>query len=150
MLRLFWTRLLCLKELWQLFLKRYFNSYSFFRPVRLESKSYNFFNKTLPQCNIKVIFKSKNRLSNLFQFKGSNPKELCSQLVYKCLCSNFNITYYGETERHLNLRTREHLNLSSLTGDCVKGLTLNVFSTTFSALHSFYKCNVFKVILLRK
>ena len=139
MLRLFWTRLLYLNELWQLFLKRYFNSYSFFRPVRLESRSYNFFNKTLPQCNIEVIFKSKNLLSNLFQFtylltylfKAAIPRNFVPNL-FTSICVVIS-TYYGETERHLNLRTREHLNLSS--GDCVKGLTLNIFSTTFSAVH---------------
>ena len=57
----------------------------------------------LPQFNIKVIFQSKNRLSNLFRFKGSIPKELRSNLVYKFLCSNFNIIYYGDTEPHLNI-----------------------------------------------
>ena len=43
-------------------------------------------------------------------------EELCSHIVYKFLCSNCNITYYGETERHLNVRSREHLSLSALTG----------------------------------
>ena len=40
------------------------------------------FKKTLPQCKIKVIFQSKKRLSNLFRFKDSIPKELCSYFVY--------------------------------------------------------------------
>ena len=69
----------------------------------------------LPQCNIKVIFQSKNRLSNLFRFKDSIPKEVRSHIAYKFLCSNCNITYYDETERHLNVRSREHLSLSALT-----------------------------------
>ena len=34
--------------------------------LNLRSRLYNCFNKTLPQCNIRVIFQSKNRLSNLF------------------------------------------------------------------------------------
>ena len=55
-------------------------------------------------------------LSNLFRFKDSIPKELRSHIVYKFLCSNCNITYYGETERHLNVRSGEHLSLSALTG----------------------------------
>ena len=77
---------------------------------------YNCFKKTLPQCNIKVIFQSKNRLSNLFRFKDSIPKELLSHLVYKFSFSNCNITYCGETELHLNVRSGEHLSLSALTG----------------------------------
>ena len=44
------------------------------------------------------------------------PKELRSHIVYKFLCSNCNITYYGEIERHLNVRSGEHLSLSALTG----------------------------------
>ena len=55
-------------------------------------------------------------MSNLFRFKDSIPKELRSHIVYKFLCSNCNITYYGETERHLNVRSGEHLSLSALTG----------------------------------
>ena len=70
--------------------------------LNLRSRLYNCFNKTLPQCNIRVIFQSKNRLSNLFRFRDSIPKELRSHIVYKFLCSNCNITYYGETERHCN------------------------------------------------
>ena len=84
--------------------------------LNLRSRLYNCFNKTLPQCNIKVIFQSKNCLSNLFRFKDSIPKELRSHNVCKFLRSNCNITYYGETERHLNVRFGEHLNLSALTG----------------------------------
>ena len=34
--------------------------------LNLRSRSYSCFKKTLPQCSIKVIFQSKNRLSNLF------------------------------------------------------------------------------------
>ena len=83
--------------------------------LNLRSRLYNCFNKTLPQCNIKVIFQSKNRLSNLFRFKDSIPKELRSHIVCKFLCSNCNITYDGETERHLNVRSGEHLSLSALT-----------------------------------
>ena len=64
----------------------------------------------LPQCNIKVLFKSKHRV------KDKISKELRSHLVYKFLCSNCNINYYGKTERHLIVRSGEHLSLSSLTG----------------------------------
>ena len=80
----------------------------------LRPRLYNCFNKTLPQCNIEVIFQSKNSLSNLFRFKESVPKQLRSHCVYKVLCSNRNITYYGETERHLSVKSGEHLSLFAL------------------------------------
>ena len=84
--------------------------------LNLRSRLYHCFNKTLPQWNIKVIFQSKNCLRNLFQFKDSILKELPSLLVFKFLSSNRNITYYGETERHLSARFGEHSSLSALTG----------------------------------
>ena len=74
------------------------------------------FRNSLPQCNIKIIFKSTNRLSNLFRFKDVIPKELQSHLVYKFSCGNCNVTYYGKTERHIKVRSGEHLGVSPLTG----------------------------------
>ena len=74
---------------------------------------------SLPQCNIKVILKSTNHLSSLFRFKDVIPKELRSHLVYKFSCSSCNATYYGKTERHLNVRSGEHIGLSPLTGNRV-------------------------------
>ena len=74
---------------------------------------------SLPQCNIKVILKSTNHLSSLFRFKDVIPKELRSHLVYKFSCSSCNATYYGKTERHLNVRSGEHISLSPLTGNRV-------------------------------
>ena len=41
--------------------------------------------------------------------------ELQSHIVYKFSCDNYNVTYYGKTERHLNLRSSEHLGISHLT-----------------------------------
>ena len=77
------------------------------------------FQKSLPQCHIKIILKSTNRLSSLFHFKDVIPKELRSHLVYKFSCSSCNATYYGKTERHLNVRSGEHIGLSPLTGNRV-------------------------------
>ena len=118
---------------------------------------YNSFNKTLPQFNIKVFFQSKNRLSNLFRFKDSIPKELRSHIVYKFLCSNCNITYYGETERHLNVRSGEHLSLSALTGKRVnnnKKLAVKDHCLFFDHVGSFedlsiltYESNSFKLLI---
>ena len=124
---------------------------SSFRPVlflgqfslNIRSILYNCFNKTLPQCNIKVIFQSKNHLSNLFRFKGSIPKELQSHLVYKFSCSNCNITCYSETERHVYVRSGGHSSLSALIGKRVnnsKKLLFFVFVVFFvSIVVSFHR-----------
>ena len=77
--------------------------------LNLRKRLYKSVSKSLPQCNIKVIFQSKNRLSSLFKFKGSIPLYLHSHPIYKFQCSNCNITY-------LRTRDDEHISKSSLTG----------------------------------
>ena len=84
--------------------------------LNLRKRLYKLVSKSLPQCNLKVIFLSENRLSSFFKFKGSIPLYLRSHLIYKFQCGNFSITYYGETERHLKVRAGEHISMSSLTG----------------------------------
>ena len=53
--------------------------------LNLRSRLYNCFNKMLPQCNIKVIFQSKNRLTNLLRFNHSIPKELPTLFTNFCV-----------------------------------------------------------------
>ena len=61
--------------------------------LNLRSRLYNCFKKTLPQCTIKVIFQSKNCLSNLFSSlsaltcKGVNNNKM---LAVKDHCLFFN------------------------------------------------------------
>ena len=88
----------------------------------LETLSFNLnqelrtcFKNSLLQCNSKIILKPTNCLSALFRFKDVIPKELQSLLVYRFSCGNCNITYYGKTERHLNVRSSEHIAMSHLT-----------------------------------
>ena len=94
----------------------YVGTFSF----NLRISLYKAVSKSLPQCNIKVIFKSKNRLSSFFKFKDSIPLHLSFHLIYKFQCSNCKITYYGETERHHKVRAGEHISTSPLTGKSVK------------------------------
>ena len=51
-------------------------------------------NKTLPQCNVKVIFQSKNYLSNSLKFKDSISVYLRSHLIYKFQCNNCNTRFF--------------------------------------------------------
>ena len=84
---------------------------SIFRKVlyEFENISVKSVSKTLPQCNIEVIFQYKNRLSNLFKFKDFIPFHLRSHLIYKFLCSNCNITYHSETESHVKVGAGRHI-----------------------------------------
>ena len=63
---------------------------------------------------------SPNRLSCLFRSKDVVPKELQSHTVYQFSCGNCNVTYYGTTERHLSVRSSEHIDVLHLTRKRVK------------------------------
>ena len=82
----------------------------------LRKRLYKLVSKSLPECNVKDIFQSKNRLSSLFKFKDSIPLHLRSPLIYKFQCSNCDITYYCETERDLKVRAGDLISTSPLTG----------------------------------
>ena len=83
----------------------------------LKQKLQNSIRNALPQCNIKAILKLTNHLSSLFRFKDAITEKLRSNVVYTFSCSSCNATYYGKTERHSNVRSSEHIGLSSLTGN---------------------------------
>ena len=48
------------------------------------------------------------------------PKELQCYVAYKFSCGNCNVTWYGKTERHVNVTSAEHLGVSHLTGKQVE------------------------------
>ena len=81
----------------------------------LKRKLRTCFKNSLPQCNNIIILQSTNRFSSLFRFKDIIAKELQSHLAYKFSCGNCNVTYYGKTERHLNVRSSEYIGISHLT-----------------------------------
>ena len=80
-----------------------------------------------------------NRLSSLFRFKDVIPKELQSHLVYKFPCSNCNVTYYGKTDRHFNVRSREHIGISHLPEQRVES---KPFAFSYHLLLHNYDTNV--------
>ena len=71
-------------------------------------------------CKLEIIFKYQARLSNSFRYKDPIPKDLISGLVYKFQCGLCNECYYGESIRHLDIRSGEHIGVSPLTGKKVK------------------------------
>ena len=83
--------------------------------LNLRKRLYKFVSKSLPHCDLKVIFQSKNWLSSFFEFKDSIPLYLRSHHINKFLCSICNITCYGKTECHLKVRAGEHISMSPLT-----------------------------------
>ena len=71
-------------------------------------------------CKLGIVFKCQTRLSNSFRYKDPIPKDLISGVVYKFQCGLCNESYYGESIRHLDIRSVEHIGVSPLTGKKVK------------------------------
>ena len=69
----------------------------------------------LNSCELQIVFKSQRRLLNVFRFKDRLPRDIVSGVVYKYTCGRCNSTYYGETNRHLKVRSGEHIGISPLT-----------------------------------
>ena len=55
-----------------------------------------------------------------FRHKDPIPKDFISCAVYKFQCDFCNESYYGESIKHLNIRSGEHISVSHLTGKNVK------------------------------
>ena len=69
----------------------------------------------LNSYQLQIVFKSQRKLSTVFRFKDRLPSDLVSGIVYKYSCSRCNSTYYGETDRHLKVRSGEDIGISPLT-----------------------------------
>ena len=71
-------------------------------------------------CKLEIVFKCQTKLSHSFRYKDPIPKDLISGVVYKFQCGLCNESYYGESIRHLDIRSGEHIGVSPLTGKKVK------------------------------
>ena len=71
-------------------------------------------------CKLEIVFKCQTRLSNSFRYKDPISKDLISGVDYKFQCGLCNESYYGESIRHLHIRSGEHLGVSPLVGKRVK------------------------------
>ena len=70
------------------------------KSLEIKTRLQNAFEKTLPYCKLKVIFKSPSKIVNHFYFKDVIPKKLCSGIVYSFKCNSYNAIYYGKTKDH--------------------------------------------------
>ena len=78
--------------------------------LQVRAKIRNAMKSTSNCCKRQVIFKNKRKLS-----KDRVPYHLVSGVVYEYTCGRCNSSYYGETERHLKVRSGEHIGISPLT-----------------------------------
>ena len=64
----------------------------------------------------------------MFRFKDTLDKKICSDLVYGYLCSSYNATYYGKTNRHFFTSAAEHMSISNSAGKRVKNVKESAIS----------------------
>ena len=90
----------------------------FLGPLSFEIRSrlQKYFKHYIPYCSLKVVYQSRSRISNLFNFKDVVNTKLSSHIVYKFMCSCSNATYYGQTQTHFFVRASEHLGITPLSG----------------------------------
>ena len=91
--------------------------------MQLKTRLVNSIESNLNFCKLKVIFQSPCQLNSLFRYKDSLQKKNRSDIVYRYMCNNCKVTYYGKTCHHLFTRAAEHMGISNLTGKrlkCVK------------------------------
>ena len=62
-----------------------------------------------------IVFKNQRKLANVFRFKYCLSFDSVSGVVYKYTCRRCNSFYYGETDRNLQVRSKEHIGISPLT-----------------------------------
>ena len=71
--------------------------------------------KFYPQINARIIFKTKRKIANLFQYKDSIEDVLKSLIVYLYVCPFCEKRYVGSSSRQLLIRIREHQGISYRT-----------------------------------
>ena len=70
------------------------------RSMQLRTRLVNSIESNLKFCKLKVIFQSPCKLNSLFRYKDSFQKKIRFDIVYRYMCSNCKVTYYGKTYRH--------------------------------------------------
>ena len=77
--------------------------------------------KGILNCSkLQIVFKSQRKLASVFRFKDRLPYDLVSGVVYKYTCGSCKSSYYGEMDRPLKVRSREHIGISPLTMKKIK------------------------------
>ena len=102
---------------------------------------------------LQIVFISQRKLANVFRFNDRLPFDLVSRVVYEYKCGRCNSSYYGETDRHFNVRSGEHTGISPLTfrkvkllkESAIRGHLLNFnnilsFGKFISLEYSHHKC----------
>ena len=90
------------------------------KSMQLRTRFVNSIESNLKFCELKLIFQSPCKLNSLFRYKDSLQKKIRCDIVYRYMCSNCKVTYYGKTYHPFFTRAEEHMGISNLTGKRLK------------------------------
>ena len=82
----------------------------------VETQLKGLFSKYYPQINLRIVYKSLDRLGNHFKLKDPTPKDCMSFLIYQYTCESCNALYIGKTAQHYRSRICQHQGISNRTG----------------------------------
>ena len=98
------------------------------KSMQLSTRLVNSIESNLKFCKLKAIFQSPCKLNSLFCYKDFLQKKIRSDIVYRYMCSNCKVTYYGKTYCHFFARAAERMGISNLTGKHLKGVKQSAVS----------------------
>ena len=84
-------------------------------PLQIRTKLQKVLKRPLSCSKMQIAFKNQINISNVFHVKDCLPYDLMSCVAYKFQWGRCNASYHGETDRHLRIRSGEHIGISPLT-----------------------------------
>ena len=83
--------------------------------LELRARFRRMIEKNIPFCKLSAVFRSTCRLFHMLRSKDFLEKKILSGMVYRYMCSNCKVTYYGKTFQSFFTRASQHARISSLT-----------------------------------
>ena len=120
------------------------------KSMQLRTRLVNSIENNIKFCKLKVIFQSPYKLNSLFHYKDYYKKKIRSDIVYRYMCSNCKVTYYGKTYHHFFTRAAEHMGISYLTGKHLKSVKQPAISNTLLEYNCSIDFNHFDVLAFDK
>ena len=98
------------------------------KSLQLRTRLVNPIENKLKFCKLKIISQLPCKLGWQFRYKDSLKKEIRSDIFYRYTFSNCKVIYYGKTYCHFFIRAAEHMEISNLTGKCLKSVKQSAVS----------------------
>ena len=98
------------------------------KSLEIKKQLQNAIEKTLPHCELKIIFRSSCKIANHFHFQDVLPKKLCCGIVYSFKFNSCKAIYYGKTKHHFYVKAAEHMGIPHLPAKRLKNVKQSAIS----------------------